>query len=458
MAAVRETQAQQLARLEAENARLAQELRTARAAAAQARTATTEPQPPVKRGGRGRTIASVALLVVGALLAPVGILANTVQRVLTDPEVFVSTVSSSLDDPAVQDYISDQLVIAIREGANLDQLTSDLFAGIQELDLSPAAKRAAAVLEGPVTAGMNAVLEQAVHRVVSSPQFADIVRQSLRITHEQLVKTLTGAEGAAITIGPGGTISLSLGPILAQVKVTLQDRGVAIANIIPETDREIPIATVAQIEQLATAYQVAIVVGAWLPWIVLLLFAAAVVVARRRSTMAFAAGLVLAGVAGIVGIVISFGRVIATSALAQYIPVSAGGPIYDGLVKTTVDLVVVLIVLGLAVALVAFLAAPWRPSRAIRSFGDASADSLAAFAEGHGITTGAFGDFLRQWRFAIRVGIGVVAAAIIVFVRPLSPALIIWTLVIALLLVVLARLLERPETPGEPGLPEPAVP
>ena len=285
---------------------------------------------------------------------------------------------------------------------------------------------------------------------MASPQFADIIRQSLRITHEQLILTLTGAEGAAITIGPGGTISLSLGPILAQVKTTLQDAGVGIANLIPETDRMIPIATVAQIEQIATAYQVAVVVGTWLPWLVILMFAAAVVLARRRSTMLFAAGIVFAGVAGVLGIAIAFGRVISTSALAQYIPISAGGPIYDGLVSTTVDLVVVLVVLGLSVALVAFLAAPWRPSRAIRRFGDASADSLANFAASHGVSTGGFGDFLRQWRIAIRIGIGVIAAAIIIFVRPLSPALIIWTLVIALLLVVLARLLERPATRPRP--------
>ena len=440
----RETQAERLKRLEEENAQLEAELAQARAA--EQALASASDRASRSKKGRGRTIAAVVILVVAALLAPVAILANTVQRVLTDTDVFVATVSSSLDDPAVQDYLANQIVVAIREGSNLDQATKDLFDGIEQLDISDRAKAALQLLEQPTVAGINALLDQTIHRIVASPQFADIIRQSLRLTHEQLVLTLTGAEGAAITIGPGGTINLSLGPILAEVKVNLQDAGVGIANLIPATDRMIPIATVAEIQRLATAYQVAVVVGTWLPWIVILMFAAAVLIARRRSTMLFAAGIVFAGVAGVVGIAIAFGRVVSTSALAQYIPVSASGPIYDGLVSTTVDLVIVLVVLGLSVALVAFLAAPWRPSRAIRRFGDASADSLAHWAESHGVSTGGFGDFLRQWRLPIRVAIGVIAAAIIIFVRPLSPALIIWTLVIALLLVVLARLLERPST------------
>jgi hypothetical protein len=40
--------------------------------------------------------------------------------------------------------------------------------------------------------------------------------------------------------------------------------------------------------------------------------------------------------------------------------------------------------------------------------------------------------------------VALIAAAFILFVRPLTPATIIWTLVISLLVVVIARLLEKP--------------
>ena len=64
--------------------------------------------------------------------------------------------------------------------------------------------------------------------------------------------------------------------------------------------------------------------------------------------------------------------------------------------------------------------------------------------EEHGLSTGRFGEYVDRARLAIRVAVALVAAAIILFVRPLNPAIIIWTLVIALLVVVVARLLERP--------------
>jgi hypothetical protein len=451
MAAVRETQAQRLARLEAENARLRDELVVAHTQLSG--TVTVAPEPPKKRH-RARTASAVVLVVIAALLTPVALLANTAQRVLTDSDVFVETVTSSLDDPAVRDYIADQLVIAIREGANLDQLTKDLFDGIQELDISDRAKAALSALEAPATAGLLSVLDDSVHKVVNSEQFADVLRQSLRITHDQLVKTLTGAEDAAVTIGPDDTLNLQLGPLLAQVKQTMLDAGIGVANLIPEVDRAIPIATVDQISSIATAYQLAVVVGTWLPWVLLLLFAGAVALAVRRSVMLVVAGLVLGGVSAILLAIIGAGRLVATSALAQYIPTSAGGPIYDALVAVLVDLTVVLLVLGLTVALVAYLATPWRSARAIRTFADSSADSLTAYAAGRGISTGRFGDFLRQWRLPIRVAIGVVAGAIILFVRPLSPSLIIWTAVIAVLLVLLFRLLERPEAVVVPIGPE----
>ena len=60
------------------------------------------------------------------------------------------------------------------------------------------------------------------------------------------------------------------------------------------------------------------------------------------------------------------------------------------------------------------------------------------------MTTGRFGEFLARWRVPIRIGVGVIAAVLIIFVRPLTPGFIIWTAVIALLVVVVLRLLERP--------------
>jgi hypothetical protein len=43
--------------------------------------------------------------------------------------------------------------------------------------------------------------------------------------------------------------------------------------------------------------------------------------------------------------------------------------------------------------------------------------------------------------------VAVIAAVIIVFTRPLTPALIVWTLVIAVVVIALLELAERPSDP-----------
>src|SRR5690349_4626911 len=125
----RETQAQRIARVEAENARLREELDSAR---------DVVPRQPRGRH-RGRAVASVALIALAAILAPVALVANTTQRLLTDSDFFVQTLEPIVDDAAVQRLVIDRTTAAIREQAGLDQLVADLFAGLDELDLPPKA-------------------------------------------------------------------------------------------------------------------------------------------------------------------------------------------------------------------------------------------------------------------------------------------------------------------------------
>lgn len=448
MAAVRETQAQRLAQLEAENARLREELETAQAA--------VPPVPPAAeaapRRSRGRTIGAIVLLVIATLLAPIALIANSTVRQFTNTEEFVRTLAPLVDDPAVQAYLVDQVVLAIDDSVDVEALVASAFDGLEQLNLPPRALAALRALEPTVVSGINTVIEQKARQLIESDAFSDVFANVLRTAHTQLIATLEGSSDAAVTIDPNGNVELQLGPIVAAVKDRLEQQGVAIASMIPEVDRAVPIAENAQLARVANAYRVLIVVGYWLIWVDLLLFAGAVLLARRRSVMLFASGLCLAGISAIVGLGVAVGRIAVVSALNDFVPPGASDAVYDALVTDIVSLTIVLIVLGLAVAVVAYLATPWRSARALRGLADSSADSLTSYAAARGVSTGGFGEFLTRWRKPIRIGIGVIAAAIIVFVRPLTPGLIIWTAVIALLLVVVLRFLERPVPAPVPAL------
>jgi hypothetical protein len=106
---------------------------------------------------------------------------------------------------------------------------------------------------------------------------------------------------------------------------------------------------------------------------------------------------------------------------------------------------------GFTVAVVAYLAGPFRGSTIVRRGAIGTAARIRAAAANAGITTGGFGDFLYHYRRLAHVLIGLAAAAVAIFWRPLAVPVIIWTAVLALIAVVLVELLQRPPVP--PGVP-----
>lgn len=453
----RETQAQRIARIDEENARLREELEAARSAlearveadAAAASDIGSPPSATERRGrGRGRAFGSVVLIVIGALLAPVALVANTSHKLLTDTDFFVQTLEPIVEDDAVQQLIVDQVSALIREQTDIDQVVADLFAGLDELDLPPRAVAALQLLEGPAVNGINSLIDRVVTRVVTSEQFETVLSESLRISHAQLTAALSG-RGEAVQISADGEVGIALSPILDRVRTALTDAGIPFASAIPDTDRVIVVAQSSQLAQLVWLYQLAVAVGPWLQWVVLAFWAGAVLLARRWATAIIGVGLALAISAGVLAAGIAAGRVFALTATAGTVPAAALEAIYDALVASISASALAATIVGLSLVLVAAIAGPYRWSRSLRGLVDDGADRLRMLGEEHGLSTGRFGVLVRRGRLAIRVAVALIAAAIILFVRPLNPAIIIWTLVLSLLVVAIARILERPVVAAE---------
>lgn|GEM_PF-2400187 len=75
----------------------------------------------------------------------------------------------------------------------------------------------------------------------------------------------------------------------------------------------------------------------------------------------------------------------------------------------------------IVLAIVAWLAGPFATPRRLRAFCSSGADSIREPAEARGLVTGAVGEWMYAQRVLLRVAIAVVAAAIVLFSRPLSP-------------------------------------
>ena len=125
-------------------------------------------------------------------------------------------------------------------------------------------------------------------------------------------------------------------------------------------------------------------------------------------------------------------------------PSDTASVLFDGLVELMLSTIVAFLVLSILVAVIAWFSGPWRPARAAREFAGAGFASARKAAARHGVTTGSFGIGLDRWRGAVYIAIALIAAAVVLFNRPVTVGAVIWTVIVALIAVVIVELLRRP--------------
>lgn len=440
-----------LSELEAEN----RDLRVRTALLAES-GASTSARAPHKRPW-GWTVLATVLIVLGAILAPVAIVATWAQVTLTDTERFVATYAPLAEEAAVQAYVTDEVVTIINDRVDIPAITSDVIDGITSLGTGPAATKALDALKGPAAAGLQSLIQNRVAKFVSSETFATVWEQALRITHKQFVATMQGNPQAAVAIGSDGSIGVQLAPIIEAVKSALVEQGITIAEQIPTINRTITVAQSDSIPTVQLGYSLAVAAGAWLSWVALGLLAAGVLVARRKSRALIWAAVALAITSGLAVAAFAIGQgVFITSVSPSLLPSDVAGILYATVIGAMQDTAVAVLTLALVVAIVGWLAGPFDTPRKLRGFVSAGTASLRNAAARRGLTTGRFGEALYAQRVLIHAAIAVIAAAVIVFVRPISISLILWTLVIALIVLALVELLQRPPAPESDSGPEPS--
>lgn len=433
--------------LQAENDRLRSDVRDAHTAQDRSPAGASGGgvPPRVHRRGRGRTVAAVALVVIGLILAPVAVMGDWAKGQLADTEAFVSTFAPLAKDPAVKAFVVSEVMTVIEEQVDFETTTSEVFDAVSDLGLPPAANAALQALKKPAALGLRSLATTVVTDFVDSQAFEDIWEGALRLSHQQLVAAMTGDPTSAIAISGSGELSVQLGPILDAVKTALVAQGFGFADAIPTVDVSIAIAQSDGIGQLTLVYALAVGVGSWLPWIALAFLVAGVAVARRRKVALFWTGLGLGVLMVLLGIALRIGNIVAVASIApRYVPIDAAGVIYDAVTSMIASTVVALAVLAFTVMVISWAVGPYRPAPALRAaFAEGSA-RLRRLGDDRRISTGRFGSGLAKYRVLVQVLVGVGAAAIILFVRPLSAAQIIWTAVVAVVVLLLVELLQRP--------------
>ncbi|MCP2032663.1 hypothetical protein L1277_002773 [Okibacterium sp. HSC-33S16] len=391
------------------------------------------------------TVLATLLIVLGALLAPVALVASWSKTVLTDTDRFVATYAPLSESPRIRAFVTDQTLLVINEQVDIPQITSEVIDGITELGTGPRATEALELLKGPAASGVQSLIENGVTSFVESEAFSNVWASALRISHTQLIRAMGENPDAAVQLGDDGSVGIQLGPVIEAVKSALIEQGIDLANQIPVVDRTIIIAQSDALASVQLIYGMTVAAGSWLPWVAILLLAAGVLVARRRAVALIwaAVALALSMILSLAGFAI--GNVALTSALSPAVlPSGVTGLLYETVAGDMRTTAVAVMVLALVVALVAWLAGPFDLPRRLRAFATEAAGGLRGAAERRGITTGRVGVWIYTRRMLLRAAVAIAAAGIVLFVRPLTVGVTLWTLVLSAVALAILELAQRP--------------
>ncbi|MFD2792227.1 hypothetical protein ACFS27_01560 [Promicromonospora vindobonensis] len=431
--------AARLAALERENADLRRRL--------------SEPAPPppgqapdVRARSRGRSAAAVVLIVVGALLAPVGVVAAWAERTLTDTDRYVATVGPLSDDPIVQSALSGRMTQAVMEQIDLGSLLDSVAGGLDRQDVAPRAAAALPMLEAPLTSGVESFVRKAADRVVTSDEFASAWHQANRVAHQQLVAVMQGSGGDVVEISQDGQLTVQLSGMIDLLKERLVDGGFELAANLPTINATFTVMQTTQLVEIRNRYAQVVALGTWLPWIVLLLLGAGVLVAVRHLRALVVAGIVLAAGMLVLALGLAIARGLYLDALTGVVlRLDAAEVVFDQLVTFLRATLRTVGVLGLVVALAAYLGGSSPSARGLRAGIGRGFGNARAWAEGRGVSSGPAGVWLARYRGVARAAVVALAVLVLLLAANPTPGLVVGTAVCAALLIALIELLARPQ-------------
>ncbi|MEW2139131.1 hypothetical protein AB0892_21490 [Streptomyces sp. NPDC005409] len=266
-----------------------------------------------------RTILSAVLLALVALLVPASAVAYWADHELGDADRYTAAMSPLAGNPAVQNVVVTQ--------------TSRALSG--QIDA------------GPFQSGVDALIDEALRSFAGTPAYRTAWDAANRAAHAAFLDALTTGHGDAVTI--------DLAPVIGQVKGELVDDGVPFADRIPVTHLSVKVMEYDDLGALREGFRMLQVAGVWLPVLTVVLAAAAIAVAVHRRRAVVATGLGLAIGAGLLWLAVEVTRRLTLDDLPADIDRSAAGAVYDALTAFLRTTTWVVLAIGLAAALSAWV-------------------------------------------------------------------------------------------------------
>ena len=407
--------------------------------------------PAGRRRPGWRAPVAALLITVGCVLTPVSVVAVWTANQVSDTSRYVANVTPLVHDPAVQNALTDKITNQITSQLNVAGLTNQAAALLAARGLA----RVGTLLKNfssSIASSVNGFIHGQVHRIVSGPRFATVWVRANTLAHQQLVKALSG-RGGAVTVS-NGQVVVGLGPFIADVKQNLSAQGFTLVNSLPAVNPTFPLFSARYLVKAQTLYRLLNDLKIVLPILTLLLIGAGVYVARRHRGALVAAGLGFAASMLVLGAGLAIFRSIYLSSIPASLPADAAAALFDTLVRFIRQALRVLLLVGLIVAIGAFLTGPSVTAVRIRAAFGSGIAWIRRSGERAGLRTGPVGTWTYAHRNVLRVCAVALAALVFVFWgQPTGLVVIVITLVL-LLVLGLIELIGRPATrPGMAGQP-----
>jgi len=411
--------------------------------------ATSEAASPPASGKparRSHRVLVALLLVIGAVLTPLAMVTLFVKSQVTDTSRYVQTVKPLASDPAVQAYIADTV-------------TQQLFTQVDvESYVKDALPSRAEPLAGPLTSALKSFTREATLRVVQSPQFQTVWTDANRRAHAALLNAITGEKHGAVSIS-NGKVMLDLSAIGQDVKQALEKTGISAFSKIP-TDRiagQVTIFESKDIYRARRAVRALTALAYILPVLVFACFGGAIYLSANRRHGFVAAAIAFTLGAAVLAVALRIGRGIYLDATANTeLPRDAAAAVYDNLVRFLQTSARDVLLFSVAVVVAAVFSGPSRLAVWFRRGVRQVVGWLGRESDRAGWWLLGANRVVAARKRELRIGVAIVAFALIILWKHPTPAVLFWIGVAVLVGLALIEFYGRPPEPADLDLATPS--
>ena len=377
-----------------------------------------------------RRILAWVLLVLSCILVPLSVAAVWTRSELLDTDRYVQTVAPLARNAEIQQAVATRLSTLLFENVDVEELATD------------ALPSQAAFLAGPLESALREFVDDAILRVLESERFQTIWDEANRRAHEQVERALTG--GGPVISTEDGRVVLNLDGIVARVRTALADRGIGIFD-------DLPIGTLAlrftlfdadSLEKAQDAIELIDTLRIVLPILVIVFGVGAVLLAADHRRMIFRWGVGIVIAALVLGFAISFGRDLYLDALPESANRGANEAAFDIVVRFLRNSNRIVFLVGLIMALGAWLAGPSKAARFLRSRTTGALEGVGDQA-GEGGAFAGVARFVARYVNVFRIGGAVLAFVILIWMDHPDATTVLWLLLALLVYLAVVVIVAR---------------